>query len=51
MLGADGDIERDCDRIAQATAQLVLDRLESAPSIPALLGDTSEFNEDDKHRV
>ena len=51
MLGADGDIEQDCDRITQAAAQLILDRTESAPSIADMIGDASEFNGDEKQEI
>lgn len=39
MLGADGDIEKNCDRIAREAAKLVLDRTEGdEPSGIALIG-------------
>ena len=51
MLGADGDIERDCERIAREAAKLVLDRTEGAPSIAEMISDASEMNADEKQEV
>lgn len=47
MLGADGDIERDCDRIAQEAARCVLDRTLFAPSVADLVGEVEELDLDD----
>lgn len=47
LLGADGDIERDCDRIAQEAARQVLDRTMLAPSIADLVGEDEELDLDD----
>ena len=47
MLGADGDIERDCDRIVEEAARLVLDRSLSAPSITELIGEGEDLDLDD----
>ena len=51
LVGADGDIERDCDRIVREAAKLILDRMENAPSIADMLGDASELNDDEKQEV
>ena len=54
MLGADGDIERDCDRIAREAAKLVLDRTEWAPSVADLLGEevgTDNLTDDEKQEI
>ena len=47
MLGADGDIERDCDRIAQEAARYVLDRTLFAPSIADLVDEAEKADLDD----
>ena len=51
MVGADSDIEQDCERIAREAAKLVLDRTESAPSIADLLGENwleADYLDDDE---
>lgn len=51
MVGADGDIERDCDRIVREVAKLVLERTEDAPPIADLLGENwveADFLDDDE---
>ena len=51
MVGADGDIERDCDRIVREVAKLVLERTEDAPPIADLLGENwleADYLDDDE---
>ena len=47
LLGADGDIEQDCDRIAQEAARQVLDRALFTPSVADLVGEDEELDLDD----
>lgn len=51
MLDADGDIVQDCDRIVREAAKQVLARTEEVASISDLLGDASEFDDDDKQAI
>ncbi|MBQ7252115.1 MAG: SEL1-like repeat protein [Kiritimatiellae bacterium] len=51
MLGADGDIERDCEDIARKAAQLILDRTENTPSIADMLGEESEFKDEERQEI
>jgi TPR repeat protein len=51
MLGAAGDIVQDCDRIVREAAKQVLARTEEVASISDLLGDASEFNDDEKQAI
>ena len=44
LLGADGDIERDCDCIARKAAGQVLDRILVAPSISDLMDGAEELD-------
>jgi TPR repeat protein len=51
MVGADSDIEQDCERIAREAAKLVLDRTEDAPPVADLLGENwleADYLDDDE---